>query len=93
MTFVHRVTTNVCLNALCARALREAGSVTQREEAFEPGQVEARELLEALVARLDEATILVAALHFVDGLTQVSASTRARTSLLARLSVSEQESR
>jgi len=70
MTFIYRITTNVALNALRHRTLREGPGPVTDDPGFEPGDVEARNLLAALGRSLDEQSLQIAALHFVDGLTQ-----------------------
>ncbi|QSQ25211.1 sigma-70 family RNA polymerase sigma factor [Pyxidicoccus parkwayensis] len=73
MTYIYRVTTNVSLNLLRSRALRDvaAGEAPPPDEAAaEPGEVEARNLLRALARELDERALQIATLHFMDFLTQ-----------------------
>ena len=72
MTYLYRATTNVALNLLRSRAYREpAESVEPAELGVElAGTTEARNLLQALVRSLDERALRIAALHFLDGLTQ-----------------------
>ncbi len=69
MTFVYRITTNLCLNLLRARRVR-ARPEAPGEVALQPAQAEARELLLHLLDRLDERALQIATLHFFDGLTQ-----------------------
>jgi RNA polymerase sigma-70 factor (ECF subfamily) len=71
MTYVYRVATNVCLNALRSKALRSGPEWTEGDEpAHTPAQAEARQALRALARELDERCLQVAALTFLDGLTQ-----------------------
>ncbi|MBI3181347.1 MAG: sigma-70 family RNA polymerase sigma factor [Myxococcales bacterium] len=70
MTYVYRVTTNVCLNALRGRKVREPSASSPEEPAVDQAAAEAADLLAALAGRLSERQLRVAALHFVDGLTQ-----------------------
>lgn len=73
MTYIYRVTTNVCLNLLRSRGLRDVATSEpspQREPGEEPGDVEARNLLRALSRVLDERALQIATLHFMDSLTQ-----------------------
>jgi RNA polymerase sigma-70 factor (ECF subfamily) len=72
MTYVYRVTTNLCLNALRSRALREPLADLPREESacLTPSQVEAADFIRHLVGRMGERELEVATLHFFDGLTQ-----------------------
>lgn len=73
MTFIYRVTTNVCLNMLRSRALRD---VAAGEEAAPEGAVDAlastecRDFLVKLARELDERSLTVAALYYLDGLSQ-----------------------
>lgn len=69
MTFLYRVTTNLCLNLLRARRVRQS-ELPAGEPAYEPARSDARNLLEALLHRLDERALQIATLHFFDGLTQ-----------------------
>ncbi len=73
MTYVYRATTNACLNHLRARAVREPLSqedLPSGEASFAPGAPEAANFLRALAAELDERSLQIATLHFLDGLTQ-----------------------
>jgi RNA polymerase sigma-70 factor (ECF subfamily) len=64
------VATNVCLNQLRSRAIREPGSSTvSPEPALEPA-AEAANLVRALIHGLSERQCEIAVLHFLDGLTQ-----------------------
>ncbi|RKG97151.1 sigma-70 family RNA polymerase sigma factor [Corallococcus sp. CA053C] len=71
MTYVYRVTTNLCLNALRTRRSREP-KLPEREEAatLTPSQWEAADFIRHLVGRMGERELEVATLHFFDGLTQ-----------------------
>ena len=72
MTYVYRVTTNVCLNMLRARSVREpAASVDPTPEVGTTqgaAALEARQTLEALAKILDQRSLEVAALLYIDGL-------------------------
>ncbi|MFP2912589.1 sigma-70 family RNA polymerase sigma factor [Pyxidicoccus sp. 3LFB2] len=73
MTYIYRVTTNVSLNLLRSRALRDVAAsepASSEEAASAPGEVEARNLLRALARELDERALQIATLHFMDSLTQ-----------------------
>jgi RNA polymerase sigma-70 factor (ECF subfamily) len=71
MTYVYRVTTNVALNALRARTFREEHDKDgDTDSGHTPGGAEARSVLRALVRSVDERALRIAALHFMDGLTQ-----------------------
>lgn len=75
MTWVYRITTNICLNAIRSRGLREPGAQPAEEPAEERGEsqaagVEARNLLRQWAAHLNEREMHVATLLFIDGLTQ-----------------------
>lgn len=76
MTYIYRVTTNVCLNMLRSRALRD---VAAEEAGAEGGpdlgvdalaRAECRDFLVKLARHLDERGLTVAALYYVDGLSQ-----------------------
>lgn len=72
MTWIYRVTTNVSLNMLRSRALRD---VAPEEGGPEPevdtlAPVECRDFLLKLSRDLDERGLTVAALYYVDGLSQ-----------------------
>jgi RNA polymerase sigma-70 factor (ECF subfamily) len=71
MTYIYRMTTNVSLNALRGRKVREPElppPATEPSVGMEA--TEAVDLLRALARRLGERQLEVACLHFVDGLTQ-----------------------
>ncbi len=71
MTWVWRITTNACFNALRARGVREPGlSVVEEEASDAQAGVEARQLLSKWLAHLDERELTIATLLFIDGLTQ-----------------------
>ncbi|WP_224241022.1 RNA polymerase sigma factor [Hyalangium gracile] len=72
MTYIYRVTTNVCLNMLRSRSLRD---VSEQDEGPEPevdalAPSECRDFLLKLSRDLDERSLTVAALYYVDGLSQ-----------------------
>jgi len=69
MTFLYRAATNHCLNLLRARRVRALAQLPA-DPAYEPAQPDARELLGALVQRLEPRALRIATLHFFDGLTQ-----------------------
>jgi RNA polymerase sigma-70 factor (ECF subfamily) len=71
MTWIYRATTNAALNHLRRREVRARLSppFLERTER-EMDAVEARNLLVALVSRLDERALHIAALYFIDGLAQ-----------------------
>ena len=71
MTWVYRVTTNLALNHLRGRKLREPMlTVVPVEPSTGLDQVEARQLLSKWLGHLDERELEVATLLFIDGLTQ-----------------------
>lgn len=71
MTWVYRVTTNVALNMLRSRKVREpALAVVSDEPGAGVEAVEARQLLAKWLAHLTEREVEVATLLYVDGLTQ-----------------------
>jgi RNA polymerase sigma-70 factor (ECF subfamily) len=71
MTWVYRVTTNVALNQIRSRKLREPLlTVVPAEPSTGVDQVESRQLLSKWLGHLDDREIEVATLLFVDGLTQ-----------------------
>ncbi len=75
MTWVWRITTNLALNALRSRGLREPALVVVEE----PGEgaaagLEARDLLGQWLRALDERELTIATLLYVDGLTQDEAA-------------------
>jgi RNA polymerase sigma-70 factor (ECF subfamily) len=71
MTWVYRVTTNVALNQIRSRKLREPLlTVVPTEPSTAVDQVESRQLLTRWLGLLDDREIEVATLLFIDGLTQ-----------------------
>ena len=71
MTWVYRVTTNLALNHLRSRKLREPIlTAVPVEPAEGVDQVEARQLLSKWLGVLEERELEVAALLYIDGLTQ-----------------------
>ena len=77
MTWVYRVTTNICLNVLRARRLREprlslveTDETNPEPEATGLNSAEARQLLQTWLAALTERELEVATLLYLDGLTQ-----------------------
>jgi RNA polymerase sigma-70 factor (ECF subfamily) len=74
MTYIYRVTTNLCLNVLRSQRVRADATeqLSSRDEAVVSGDgsADARSVLHALVGELDDRALTIAALHFVDGLTQ-----------------------
>jgi RNA polymerase sigma-70 factor (ECF subfamily) len=71
-TWVWRITTNACLNALRARGVREPVLSAVEDEGSDEGVtgIEARELLAKWLQHLDEREVTIATLLFLDGLTQ-----------------------
>ncbi len=71
MTWVYRVTTNIALNHIRGRKLREPLlTVVPMEPSTTVDHVEARQLLSRWLGQLDERETEVATLLFIDGLTQ-----------------------
>ncbi|MGV3624440.1 MAG: RNA polymerase sigma factor [Archangium sp.] len=71
MTWVYRMTTNAALNQLRARKVREpALAVVSAEPSVDLERVEARQLVEKWLQHLTEREVEVAALLYLDGLTQ-----------------------
>lgn len=71
MTWVYRVTTNVALNQIRSRKLREPLlTVVPTEPSTAVDHVEARQLLTKWLGHLDDREIEVASMLFIDGLTQ-----------------------
>ena len=72
MTYVYRVTTNVCLNMLRSRALRDVapgeGGPEVGVDALAPS--ECRDFLVKLARHLDERGLTVATLYYLDGMSQ-----------------------
>lgn len=75
-TFLFGVATNLCLNRLRHRSVRDAtwlASVARALEEVRPGAaqaVEARQLVELILAETDDEMAAMALYHFVDGLPQ-----------------------
>jgi RNA polymerase sigma-70 factor (ECF subfamily) len=72
MTYVYRITTNLALNHLRGRGLRERSTpeTGSDDNPSNPESVEARELLLKLFQRLDERAQNIAVLYYLDELTQ-----------------------
>jgi RNA polymerase sigma-70 factor, ECF subfamily len=77
MTYVYRVTTNVCLNLLRARRQREPSTSDTSisdpalsESIADAGAVEAAQFLAVLAKHLSDRELQIAILYFVDELTQ-----------------------
>jgi RNA polymerase sigma-70 factor (ECF subfamily) len=71
VAWAFRVTTNIALNLLRRRGVRERHlEAVQAEPALEPRVAEAREFLSALCAQLNDRCWKVAVLHLLDGMTQ-----------------------
>lgn len=70
MTWVWRITTNVCLNQLRARKVREAHLEVVDEGTNTMAATDARQLLKKWMGELDERELAVATLLYLDGLTQ-----------------------
>lgn len=70
MTYVYRVATNVSLNHLRARRVREADGPSNEEPSLQPADCESAQFLRALLSELDARQQEVAVLHFMDGMTQ-----------------------
>ncbi|MFT3842300.1 MAG: sigma-70 family RNA polymerase sigma factor [Myxococcaceae bacterium] len=70
MTWLWRITTNVALNHLRGRSLREPDGKASAEEHSQDDGIEARNLIAVWLKQLDEREATVATLLYVDGLTQ-----------------------
>jgi RNA polymerase sigma-70 factor (ECF subfamily) len=72
MTYIYRVTTNVALNVLRSRKVRERDASWAGGDGLceQEGADEARELLLRLLGQLDERAQQIATYHFLDDLTQ-----------------------
>jgi RNA polymerase sigma factor (sigma-70 family) len=72
ITFIYRVTTNVCLNMLRSRALRDVSPEppTAEHSVDALASTECRDFLVKLARKLDERGLTVAALYYLDGLSQ-----------------------
>ena len=74
MTWVWRITTNICLNQLRSKKVREAVIEPELEATDIAGRSEARQLLKKWMAGLDERELAVATLLYIDGLKQEEAA-------------------
>lgn len=72
MTYLYRVTTNVCLNLLRTRQQREPSALDTalREVVADQSAAEASQFLTVLAKHLSERELQIATLYFVDELTQ-----------------------
>lgn len=71
MTWLYRITTNVSLNMLRSRGLREPAATAATDEPMsDPEALEVRNLLAAWLRGLDPREQEIATLLFIDGLTQ-----------------------
>ena len=70
MTYVYRISTNLCLNHLRARVLREVDAGRTEGAQMTGEAADARQFLGALARTLNERELTIASLHFVDGLPQ-----------------------
>lgn len=71
MTWAWRITTNLCLNHLRARKLREPTlQLVKDEPVTDQRAAEVRQLLHVWLAHLDEREQQIATLLYIDGLTQ-----------------------
>ncbi len=70
MTWLWRITTNVALNAIRARSLREPEGKQAPEQTADDAGIEARNLISVWLEKLTEREATVATLLYVDGLTQ-----------------------
>ena len=71
MTWVYRITTNVCFNHLRSRGVREPMlTVVDSEPSVGVEAVESRNLLRVWLEKLDAREQEIASLLFIDGLTQ-----------------------
>ncbi|MBM4781543.1 MAG: sigma-70 family RNA polymerase sigma factor [Archangiaceae bacterium] len=72
MTWLYRITTNISLNMLRSRSLREPAGLTVIDGHADDGQeaLETRNLLQAWLKGLTEREQEIATLLFIDGLTQ-----------------------
>lgn len=71
-TYVYRVTTNVALNALRARSVREPGRDPESapDATADHAATEAADLLRVLSRSVPDRQMEVAVLHYLDGMTQ-----------------------
>jgi RNA polymerase sigma-70 factor (ECF subfamily) len=75
LTYLYRVMSNHCLNVLRAQgrvasSLEAAGAVSEGYSNATHELVEARALMRQLMGTLDERALQIAALHFIEGMTQ-----------------------
>jgi RNA polymerase sigma-70 factor, ECF subfamily len=69
MTFIYRITTNLALNAVRSRKLKEGHLHLVNEEA-QDANAESRQLVEKWISILSEREVEVATLLYIDGLSQ-----------------------
>ena len=80
MTYIYRISTNICLNQLRARTHREADSSEKTEQAEgvwhqdselnTVASLAARNFVQVLARSLSERELTIATLHFLDGMSQ-----------------------
>ena len=73
--YLYRVSTNLCLNLLRERKVREEAVPELAFRATSNGSPEGRHLdrqfVAALLSRCDETSVAIAVMHYIDGMTQV----------------------
>ena len=73
--YLYRVSTNICLNLLRERKVREAAVPELAVRATLVGSPEGRHIdrqfVAALLSRCDETSVAIAVMHYMDGMTQV----------------------
>lgn len=74
MTWVYRIATNVCLNLLRSRGVREGWADGAEEPSSSGSEAESRNLLRVWLAHLDQRELAIATLLYIDGLTQEEAA-------------------
>jgi RNA polymerase sigma-70 factor (ECF subfamily) len=75
MAYVYRVATNLSLNHLRARRIRERASPPEEEPSLPPADCESAQLLRTILEGLSPRQQEVAVLHFMDGMTQEEIAT------------------